>query len=59
MAIASHPVWVAFHLRIKNFMTAEFPKLYKAINELPDEETKRKNLQVLLADLSHATLPPL
>ncbi|CAG2113336.1 unnamed protein product [Medioppia subpectinata] len=59
MAIASHPVWTAFHLRIKNFMTAEFPKLYKAINKLPFEEAKLKNLQVLLADLSHATLPPL
>ncbi|CAG2114614.1 unnamed protein product [Medioppia subpectinata] len=59
MSIASHPLWVAFHQRIKNFLTAEFPKLYSAIARLPTEDSKQKNIAVLLADLSHVTIPPL
>ncbi|CAG2101619.1 unnamed protein product [Medioppia subpectinata] len=59
IANASHPVWTAFHSRIKEFMTAEFPKLYKAIDKIPFEEAKQANLQVLIQDLSHAVIPPL
>ncbi|CAG2114613.1 unnamed protein product, partial [Medioppia subpectinata] len=59
IANASHPVWVAFHQRIKQFLATEMPKLYKAIDELPCEQSKLGNLQVLIADLSHASLPPL
>ncbi|CAG2113088.1 unnamed protein product [Medioppia subpectinata] len=44
---------------IKEFMTAEFPKLYKAIDKIPFEEAKQANLQVLIQDLSHAVIPPL
>ncbi|CAG2113089.1 unnamed protein product [Medioppia subpectinata] len=59
IANASHPVHTKFHARLRAFFAAEFPKLYKLIDKLPFDEAKQKNLQLLVADLSHALVPPL
>ncbi|CAG2111991.1 unnamed protein product [Medioppia subpectinata] len=59
IAHASHPVWTEFHIKIKEFVNTVMPKLYMAIDKLPYEELKQKNLKILIADLSHAAIPPL
>ncbi|CAG2120351.1 unnamed protein product [Medioppia subpectinata] len=57
--VARHPFWSVFHVQIKEFWLKEFPKLEVALNELPAGYVKLRNIQLIVMDLAHSTLPPL